>query len=63
MGSWGGGEVDPVSHVQARQEPVVGAIFENVEGGHGGGTEAVDEEGFEFAFGEVQAYEGEGEGL
>lgn len=41
----------------------MGAVFEDVEGGHCGGAEAVDEEGFEFAFGEVQAGEGEGEGL
>lgn len=41
----------------------MGAVFENVEGGHGGGTEAVDEEGFELAFGEVETDEGEGEGL
>ena len=41
----------------------MGAVFENVESGHGGGAEAVDEERFEFAFGEVEAYEGEGEGL
>ena len=39
------------------------AVFEDVEGGHGGGAEAVDEEGFELAFGEVETYEGEGEGL
>ena len=37
----------------------MGGVFENVEGGHCGGTEAVDEEGFEFALDEVQAYEGE----
>lgn len=41
----------------------MGAIFEDVEGGHGSGAEAVDEEGFEFALGEVQADEGEGEDL
>ena len=41
----------------------MGAVFEDVEGGHGGGAEAVDEEGFEFAFEEVKAGEGEGEGL
>lgn len=41
----------------------MGAVFEDVEGGHGGGAEAVDEEGFEFAFEEVQTGEGEGEGL
>lgn len=41
----------------------MGAVFEDVEGGHGGGAEAVDEEGFELALGEVQADEGEGESL
>ena len=39
------------------------AVLEDVEGGHGGGAEAVDEEGFEFAFEEVEEDEGEGEGL
>ena len=62
-GGGGGGQVDPVGHVQAGEEPVVGAVFEDVEGGHGGRAEAVDEEGFQFAFGEVEADEGEGEGL
>ena len=41
----------------------MGAVFEDVEDGHGGGAEAVDEEGFELAFEEVQTYEGQGEGL
>ena len=41
----------------------MGAVFENVGGGHGGGAESVDEEGFEFAFEEVEDDEGEGEGL
>ena len=41
----------------------MGAVFENVEGGHSGRAKAVDEEGFKFAFGEVQAYQGEGESL
>ena len=41
----------------------MGAVFENVEGGHGGGAEAVNEQGFEFAFDEVETDEGEGEGL
>ena len=39
----------------------MGAVFANVEGGHGGGAETVDEEGFEFAFGEVKTDEDEGE--
>lgn len=41
----------------------MGAVFEDVEGGHGGGAEAVDEEGFELALGEMETDEGEGEGL
>ena len=41
----------------------MGAVFEDVERGHGGGAEAVDEEGFKFAFEEVEDDEGEGEGL
>ncbi len=41
----------------------MGAVFENVKGGHGGRAEAVDEKGFEFAFGEVETDEGEGECL
>lgn len=49
--------------VQARQQPVVGAILEEVEQRHRGGGEAVHEEGFQLAFQEVQGYEGAGEGL
>ena len=41
----------------------MGAVFENVEGGHGGGAEAVDEEGFQFAFGEMETDKRKGEGL
>ena len=41
----------------------MGAVFEDVEGGHGGRAEAVDEEGFEFTFGEMETDECEGEGL
>ena len=41
----------------------MGAVFENVEGGHGGRAEAVDEKGLKFAFGEVETDEGEGECL
>ena len=63
MRSGGGGPVDPVGHVEAGEEPVVGGVLENIEGGHGGGGEAVDEERFEFAFEEVDCYEDEGEGL
>lgn len=41
----------------------MGAVFEDVEGGHGGRAKAMDEKGFEFAFGEVGTDEAEGEGL
>lgn len=46
--------VDGKRHDQARQAPVVPAVLEDVECRHGGGGEAVDVEGFEFAFGEVE---------
>lgn len=39
------------------------AILENVEGRHCGRTEAVNEESFQFAFGEMETYEGKGESL
>lgn len=55
--------VGPEGDVQSGQQPVVGAVFEEVEEGHCGGGEAVEEEGFEFAFQEVQGYEDAGEGL
>lgn len=41
----------------------MGAVFENVQGGHGGRAEAVDEKGLKFAFGEVETDEGERECL
>lgn len=41
----------------------MGAILENVGGGHGGRAKAMDEEGFEFAFSEVETDEGKGECL
>ena len=41
----------------------MGAVLEDVAHRHGGRAEAVDEQGFEFAFEEVESYEGEGEGL
>lgn len=46
----GVGGVGGVSDGEAGEEPVVGAVFEEVEEGHCGGGEAVDEEGFEDAF-------------
>lgn len=59
----GVGAVGGVSDCEAGEEPVMGAVFEEVEEGHCGGGEAVDEEGFEDSFGEVEGYEGAGEGL
>lgn len=38
-------------------------ILEDIESRHCGSGEAMDEEGFELALCEVQAYEEEGEGL
>lgn len=59
----GGGRVGEVSDQHAGEEPIVGRVFEDVEEGHGGEGEAVDEEGFQLALEEVQDYHGEGEGL
>lgn len=50
MGGRGIRTIDPKCHVEAGEEPVVRAVFEDVEEGHGGGGEAMDEEGFVFAF-------------
>lgn len=36
-------------------------VLEDVESGHCGGAEAVDEKGFEFTFDEVEENEGKGE--
>lgn len=41
----------------------MGAIFEDVEERHGGGGEAVDEEGLELPFEKVQSDEDQGERL
>jgi len=41
----------------------VGGVLEDVARGHGGVAEAVDEEGFEFAFDEVEGDGYAGEGL
>lgn len=46
--------VDPESNVETSKSPVVAAVLEDVEGRHGCKGEAVDEEGFEFAFDEVE---------
>lgn len=53
-GCGGGRRIGNVCDQQASQHPVVAAILEDVEGGHGGIAEAVDEDGFEFAFEEVE---------
>ncbi|KFY01738.1 hypothetical protein V490_00783 [Pseudogymnoascus sp. VKM F-3557] len=53
---------DPVGDVE-HGEPVVRQVPQDVGGGHGGGGEAVEEDGFELALDEVQDDEGEGDGL
>lgn len=58
-----GGAVGEDGDVQAGEEPIVEAVLDEVEQRHRGGGEAVDEEGFQLAFQEVQGYEGAGEGL
>lgn len=66
------GSGNPVGNVETGKEPVVGAVLEDVENGHGGAAESVHEDGFKLALQEVQsqqaAYEqlqvgGVGEGL
>ena len=49
-GGRGIGAIYPICHIEAGEEPVVSGVFKDVEEGHGGGGEAVDEEGFEFTF-------------
>ncbi|KFY35584.1 hypothetical protein V494_05781 [Pseudogymnoascus sp. VKM F-4513 (FW-928)] len=61
-GSSGVGGEDPVRDVE-HGEPVVGEVAEDVGGWHGGGGEAVEEDGFELALDEVRDDEGEGDGL
>lgn len=41
----------------------MGAVFEQIRRGHGCCRKAVDEDGFELAFKEVNRQKGEGEGL
>jgi hypothetical protein len=57
------GGVSAQSDVEAAEDPVVSGVLEDVEEGHGCIGEAVDEEGFEFALGEVQDDEDHGEEL
>lgn len=49
----GVGAENPVCDVEAGQDPVVGAVLEDVASGHGGIAEAVNEDGLELAFQEV----------
>ena len=53
-GGWGARCIDPGGDVGASEEPVVGAVFEDVPEGHGCRGEFVDEYCFVFAFEEVQ---------
>lgn len=62
-GGWSGGPVGPEGDVCATEKPVVGRVFEDVQEGHAGGGESVDEESFKLAFDEVQHYECESERL
>lgn len=55
--------VDPIRDVDTGKEPIVEAVLEDVSRGHGGQTESVHEEGFEFTFCEVERYQDEREGL
>lgn len=65
-GDGGGGgarHIDEERHDQSRQPPVVPAVLEDVEGRHGGGGEAVDVEGFNFTFGEMEDCHDQCQGL
>ena len=53
----GTGGVDVQRAHQTRHEPVEGRVTEDVEGGHGVGAEAVDEDGLVLALEEVQLEE------
>ena len=53
LGSREGGSVDSAGEQEARQDPVVCRVLENVEQRHGTVGEAVDEERLELAFGVV----------
>lgn len=63
----GGGRVgrgvDEVGDFEAGEEPVVSAVFEDVGSGHGSAAEAVDEEGLQLSFEEVEGNHDHGEGL
>lgn len=57
------GRVDEVGDQDSGEDPVVGGVFEDVEGGHGGIAEAVHQEGLDFAFEKVEGDESYGESL
>lgn len=52
-GGAAGGE-DEVGDVQPGEDPVVGAVAQDVDGGHGSGGEFVDENSLELALDEVE---------
>jgi hypothetical protein len=56
-----GGNVQPVGQVESGENPVVSAVLEDVESGHGGGGEAVDKDGLILALQEVQEDQGANE--
>ena len=61
VGSSGGvGRENPIGEVDASENPVVSAVAEDVGCGHGGQTETVDEDGFDFTFEEVDHEEDTG---
>ena len=46
---------DPVGDVETSQDPVVGAVLDDVAGGHGSAAKAVHEDGLKLALEEVHA--------
>lgn len=56
-----GGNVQPVGQVEPRENPVVSAVLEDIESGHGGRGEAVDKDGLILALQEVEEDQGANE--
>lgn len=57
------GAEDPVSDIEASQDPIVGAILEDVARRHRSIAETVDEDGFELAFQEMDGQQAADEQL
>lgn len=49
----GVGTENPICDVEAGQNPIVGAVLDNIASGHGGIAEAVDKDGLKLAFQEM----------